>query len=385
MDRQTAPHLPEWVPEGAKRYLAHTEAGQPIRDLARGAGCHASTVLRQIRRVEMRRDDPLVDAALTALAEAHYPSAHTRAGLRRGAGSSPKDMPQMKTPASFPDAAPDTEMLDSEAVRILRRLCDSGAVLAVAEDMPKAVVVRDDGAGAGARTAVVDCSIAQAMALKGWIACDNPGRISRYHITAAGRAALNRMLAKAENRARAASDTGFAEAQAPFAAGSGTRSGEAGHCDGDDRSRRVRYTQVESPLILLARRRDRDGQPFLDDTLVQAGERLREDFELAQMGPRVAQNWDRFLTGGDRGGVAADGGVGSRPSAARDRVARALSDLGPGLSDVVLRCCCHLEGLEQAERRMGWSARSGKIVLRIALQRLRRHYDSLSGSDRMIG
>ncbi|MCB1366035.1 MAG: helix-turn-helix domain-containing protein, partial [Rhodobacteraceae bacterium] len=72
-------------------------------------------------------------------------------------------------------------------------------------------------------------------------------------------------------------------------------------------------------------------------------------------------------------------------AAARDRVARALADLGPGLSDVALRCCCHLEGLEQAERRMGWSARSGKIVLRIALQRLRRHYDETHAAGRMIG
>lgn len=59
--------LPDWVPEGAKHYLAHTEQGAPIRALARKAGCHASTVLRQIRKVEMRCDDPLVDAALRKL------------------------------------------------------------------------------------------------------------------------------------------------------------------------------------------------------------------------------------------------------------------------------------------------------------------------------
>ena len=63
------------------------------------------------------------------------------------------------------------------------------------------------------------------------------------------------------------------------------------------------------------------------------------------------------------------------------RVAAALRDLGPGLGDVALRCCCFLEGLEVAEKRLGWAARSGKIVLRIALMRLRRHYDETYGSS----
>jgi hypothetical protein len=34
-------NLPDWVPQGAKHYLAHTEQGAPIRALAREAGCHA--------------------------------------------------------------------------------------------------------------------------------------------------------------------------------------------------------------------------------------------------------------------------------------------------------------------------------------------------------
>ena len=64
---------------------------------------------------------------------------------------------------------------------------------------------------------------------------------------------------------------------------------------------------------------------------------------------------------------------------ARKRVRDAMADLGPGLGDVVLRCCCLLEGLEVTEKKLGWSARSGKIVLRIALQRLARHYEETTG------
>ncbi len=369
MENSLAFTVPAWVPEGAQRYLDHTESGRSIRDIARSAGCHASTILRQIRRVEMRRDDPLVDAALQSLAQAHFtPVSQNTARFVPAA------------PATAADKTDDAEF-EREALRVLRRLCESGAVLAVAEDMDKAVIVRDNGKGGTTRSAVVDCKIAQALALKDWISCDNPGRISRYRISTPGRSALSHLLAEAENRARAQSEFGMAEAQAsfqPFEGGSGTTSQTKVPL-------RNRYSMAESPLIALARRRDRDGKPFLDEALVGAGERLREDFELAQIGPQVTQNWDQFLTGGGRGNFVADAHVGQGSSGARDRVARALSDLGPGLSDVALRCCCYLEGLELAEKRMGWSARSGKIVLRIALQRLKRHYDEQTERDRMIG
>ncbi|MEO0703967.1 MAG: DUF6456 domain-containing protein, partial [Pseudomonadota bacterium] len=94
---------------------------------------------------------------------------------------------------------------------------------------------------------------------------------------------------------------------------------------------------------------------------------------------------EKFLTGGHRGTGHQSGGSGGAEGA-RDRVMAALTDLGPGLGDMALRCCCFLEGLEAAEKRMGWSARSGKIVLRIALQRLRQHYEEASGcGSRLIG
>ena len=327
--------LPAWVPDIAERYLQHTEAGRPIREIARDLGCHASTVLRQIRRVETRRDDPLVDEALRRIGARHF---------GRAAGDE--------------DADEASARLDGNLLRVLRRLAESGAVLAIAAEMEKGVVVRDGPGESAARTAVVDRDLAQVMALNEWIDCQTQGRVSRYVITPAGRMELGRLVAKGENRARAA-----ASEAAPGVADLGAA-----------RSRRAAFTPGESPLAALARRKDRDGRAFLTDEQVLAGERLREDFELAQMTADPEAGWRRFL----RPATAATG-------PAEDRVIAALGALGPGLADVALRCCCLLEGLEIAERRMGWSARSGKIVLRIALTQLMRHYAALGEAHRMIG
>lgn len=273
----------------------------------------------------------------------------------------------------------DEQALVREGMRVLRRLAEPHAVMAIAPDLEKAVVLRELPDGKSLRTAVLERSVAHAFALKDWVTCRKHGRVSTYEITSAGRAALKRMVDEEDRRRQ-----GLAEAASPF--------GEQHRVWGDREviddagPRRVRYNLAESPVALLGRRRDRDGKPFLEPELVAAAERLREDFELAQMGPRVAQNWDRFLTGGDRGAFQPDSGQAEGPSSARARVAAALRDLGPGLGDVALRCCCFLEGLEVAEKRMGWAARSGKIVLRIALMRLRRHYEETYGkSGPLIG
>jgi len=67
VDSSTTSDMPEWVPPAAKVYLTHVCDGIPIRELARTKGCHASTVLRQIRKIEAERDDPLKDEALERL------------------------------------------------------------------------------------------------------------------------------------------------------------------------------------------------------------------------------------------------------------------------------------------------------------------------------
>ena len=97
------------------------------------------------------------------------------------------------------------------------------------------------------------------------------------------------------------------------------------------------------------------------------------------MGRPIAKDATAFL--------ASEPLKGGPPGAAAGhlRVQGAINDLGPGLADVAFHCCCLLEGLEITEKAMGWSARSGKIMLRIALLRLKRHYAEQGKYAPMIG
>lgn len=187
--------LPAWLPDNARLYLRHIEEGQPIRAIARSEGCHASTVLRKVRAYENRRDDPLVDEILTHLGQrctrligtaqpidqTHSSGYHERTSFMTAPIRSPKHQ------------IADQNSIDREARRILRRLCEVGAVLAVAPEMEKAVVLKGT-----VRTGVVERSVAQAFALMDWIAVQKTGRVTIYGITTAGRAALKRLLAQDE-------------------------------------------------------------------------------------------------------------------------------------------------------------------------------------------
>ncbi len=368
--------LPDWLPEHAATYLGHVAEGRTLRELARRKGCHASTVLRQVRRVEAWREDPLVDEALDRISRLYAPRATPAKTLS-------EEIPPMRDAAidtarnQVPDAP--EEKIAQEARRILRRLCEKGAFLAVAPNMERAVVLREVVPGKQNRIAVVDRDIAHAFALREWIACERPGKIACYAITQVGRAALKRLLL--DDRERREPKAGFAEAQSPFQGQHRFFAERLVTAEDGSGARRLRFNLAESPLLVLGRKRDKDGVAYLTPDLLEAGERLREDFELAGMGPRVAQNWDRFLTAGaSRGSAGARESQGSAD--ARTRFAKAMEALGPGLSDIVFRVCCFLEGLEAAEKRLGWSARSGKVVLKIALERLAAHYGILPRGQR---
>lgn len=127
----------------------------------------------------------------------------------------------------------------------------------------------------------------------------------------------------------------------------------------------VTVNLAESPLTWLHAR------GHLTDRQFDAGERLRADYERAQLSPSVTMRWDavRISSTGDRGLNASE-----RQIAARQRFDAAVADAGKGLSDILWRVVCAGEGLPAAEKALDWPARSGKLVLRIALDRVADHY-----------
>ncbi len=129
--------------------------------------------------------------------------------------------------------------------------------------------------------------------------------------------------------------------------------------------RTVTVNLAESPLAWLATRSMINRQQF------EASERLRTDFMLAGQAPRITMRWDP--SPGARSGPHGVDPTTAQISA-RQRFDAAIVAAGPGLSDVLWRVVCLGEGLETAERALRWPSRAGKLVLKLALDRLVLHY-----------
>ncbi|MDD3798900.1 MAG: DUF6456 domain-containing protein [Novosphingobium sp.] len=122
---------------------------------------------------------------------------------------------------------------------------------------------------------------------------------------------------------------------------------------------------AESPLSWLHAR------GHLDDRLFDAGERLRADYERAQLAPSVTMRWDPVrVKGGPDAGLSPT----ERQMAAKARFDGALAAAGRGLEDVLWRVACAGESLPDAEKALAWPARSGKLVLKLALDRVADFY-----------
>ena len=130
----------------------------------------------------------------------------------------------------------------------------------------------------------------------------------------------------------------------------------------------VTINRAESPLgWLLAR-------GLVSQRQFDAGERLRSDWERAQLAPRITMSWDAAPVARGRGGASAGSDLNGAQIDAKRRFEGAVSAAGPGLADILWRIVCAGEGMRDAETALGWPARAGKLVLTFALDRVADFY-----------
>ena len=130
------------------------------------------------------------------------------------------------------------------------------------------------------------------------------------------------------------------------------------------RRRSVTVNLAESPLGWL------HAHGHLEDRLFDAGERLRIDYETAQLSPSVTMRWEPVRIRGTASKLTPT----ERQLAARERFDGAIAAAGRGLEDILWRVVCACETLPAAEKALDWPARSGKLVLKLALDRVAHFY-----------
>jgi len=129
--------------------------------------------------------------------------------------------------------------------------------------------------------------------------------------------------------------------------------------------RSVTVNLAESPLGWL------HAHGHLENRLFDAGERLRADYEAAQLSPGITMRWEPVRV---RGTAGAGLSPTERQIAARARFHGAIGAAGRGLDDILWRVVCACETLPAAEKALQWPSRSGKLVLRLALDRVADFY-----------
>ncbi len=248
---------------------------------------------------------------------------------------------------------------ERDALRLALKLSREGARLepvgASAEAGGYALV--QSGCVVGKNALRVSCIFVKTLHGKDLICPNNGG----FVLSCAGAAWLRRRLASGD----------------PFREQHQSRAIETAEIEGVRRPALV--DETESPLGWLRRRKDKTGRPMIDAAQFEAGERLRRDFFHAGMTPRVTASWDGIPgnRATRRAGPGASTNLREQTVAAQQRVRRALDAVGPDLAGILVDVCCHLKGLEEAEREKGWPRRSAKLVLQIALKELARHYGLL--------
>lgn len=127
---------------------------------------------------------------------------------------------------------------------------------------------------------------------------------------------------------------------------------------------------LQSPLDRYRARRELDGHPERNQALYEAGDRLRGDFYLAGLAPKVTAN---LLSTGPGNGDVTD-----RQIAARQRYKAAACVVDAELWSCLRHVCCLEETAADWANLNGWKrTKDGMVALRLGLGSLARHYGLL--------
>lgn len=135
----------------------------------------------------------------------------------------------------------------------------------------------------------------------------------------------------------------------------------------------ARAVSQSSLLDQLRQRMDGAGQPWIGPAAHLAGERLCADLTFAGMLPKTTMDWGRGAPS-DRGRSQHGLNPSEATIAARQRADAALRAVGPDFAGLLIDICGFDKGLETLERERNWPVRSAKVVVRLALDALARHY-----------
>ena len=134
---------------------------------------------------------------------------------------------------------------------------------------------------------------------------------------------------------------------------------------------------TSSAITRLHKLKDSNGQPYLDKAACKAAIKLEYDFIQAGLVSGLTSNWERMdaiksrsRRSGNRQAVLSD----APPRCARQISRRPSQALPSEYSGLLVDICCFHQSLSDVETANQWPRRSAKLVLKLGLLQLARHY-----------
>jgi hypothetical protein len=204
-----------------------------------------------------------------------------------------------------------------EARRVLRKLMARDVVLAPLPQGP-GYALTIPGRNGRKQVMRTEDEFVEAFRRRDWIA-PLPDNAQSYAITDAGSGWIRRALAEED----------------PFGAQHRIES-QRSIAGPDGGLLTLTVNDGESPLGWLFRRSGPDGRGLITQWQFQAGERLRADFTLAQLSPRLGVDFTAPVVAGRRGAKSET--LSETVLAAKQRFTRALAAVGPGFRTCSSMC-----------------------------------------------